>query len=178
MPSAAVTIEVPSNDQGEAMSEQKESAFKKRWIGKVEERIAYLKTKPFPTAEEYSKLLREHIRGETQSVAQSALKKMVGSKFDSEVIGRVIDEQMTARAKDQDAPNTQRPEVLGIYRRMKKQADSLLDVRTQEKWSDTHDLMKGLLFRMLTALGIAAVILGTAWLAHSLGIPLPMIRPT
>lgn len=52
----------------------------------------------------------------------------------------------------------------------------LIDTRRQDSWADYHERLRYLLFRILTAVGIAAVVLGTGYLAKCWNIPLPLLR--
>jgi hypothetical protein len=52
----------------------------------------------------------------------------------------------------------------------------LLSIEKQTTRSDIESKLRFLLFRMLTAIGIAFVVLGTGYLAKTLGIPLPLLR--
>jgi hypothetical protein len=53
----------------------------------------------------------------------------------------------------------------------------LRDMRKTVDWATSWDYGKTLIFRTLTTIMIAAVVLITAYLAHEWGIPLPMLRP-
>lgn len=52
----------------------------------------------------------------------------------------------------------------------------LCDSRKQEDWATSWDHAKTFIFRMITTLMIAGVILLTGYLAQHWGIPLPMLR--
>jgi len=52
----------------------------------------------------------------------------------------------------------------------------LLTLRIQEDWATTWDHVKNFLFKTITAIMLAAVILGTAYIANQLGILIPSIR--
>lgn len=62
------------------------------------------------------------------------------------------------------------------YNSLLSQYDQLIDARRQEDLMDFWAHVRSLLFRVLTALGIAAVVLLTGWLAQMLQIPLPAFR--
>ena len=49
-------------------------------------------------------------------------------------------------------------------------------LRKNEDWADTREYLKVFLFRMATAIGIAAVVLATGAIAQWLSIPIPLLR--
>ena len=57
-----------------------------------------------------------------------------------------------------------------------KKHRELLSIEKQTTRADIETKIRYLIFRILTAIGIAAVILGTGYIAHKLGIPLPLLR--
>jgi hypothetical protein len=59
------------------------------------------------------------------------------------------------------------------YRIFYRQRYELVDEREQEAQADLMEKIRFLIFRVATTIVIAAVILGTAMLAHQMGIPLP-----
>jgi hypothetical protein len=68
------------------------------------------------------------------------------------------------------------PNMLSGYDRMLNEYNEIIDLRKQEMWADLVERVRYLLFRVLTAIGIAAVILGTGLIAHKAGIPLPLLK--
>jgi len=52
----------------------------------------------------------------------------------------------------------------------------LRDAMHQEDWADLREKVRFLIFRMITTIGIAVVVLGTAYVAHEMGINLPGLR--
>lgn len=62
------------------------------------------------------------------------------------------------------------------YLAMHSKYMQLKNTRKQEAWADLQERIRYLFFRILTAIGIAAVILGTAYLANRWDIPLPLLR--
>ena len=66
--------------------------------------------------------------------------------------------------------------LLSTYQLIVNQRNHLANERKQETWADLFDRASSLAFRMLTALGIAAVVLLTGYLAQTWRIPLPMLR--
>tara|TARA_R110002124_G_C8930474_1_gene511951 strand:+ start:1326 stop:1838 length:513 start_codon:yes stop_codon:yes gene_type:complete len=58
----------------------------------------------------------------------------------------------------------------------RKVALELVDQRNEEAKAHLYEQFRFVVFRMLTGIGIAAIVLGTAYLAHILEIPLPGLR--
>jgi CRISPR/Cas system-associated protein Csx1 len=54
---------------------------------------------------------------------------------------------------------------------------SLMDFRRQEDWADSVEKTRLFLFRMLTAIGLASIILTTYYLGDRWGIPMPLRLP-
>lgn len=67
-------------------------------------------------------------------------------------------------------------QTLKTYNALQQQLASMTDRRKQAVKADFLDRSRFLIFRMLTAIGIATVILATGYLAHKWGIPLPLLR--
>ena len=63
-----------------------------------------------------------------------------------------------------------------MYRAIIRSHKELLNVEIQIRKSDLESKARFLIFRLLTAIGIAAVILGTGVIAYELQIPLPLLR--
>ncbi len=61
-------------------------------------------------------------------------------------------------------------EALKRYRMAYRKLHEVLDARYTEDWAASVDRVRVLLFRMATAIGFAAVLLGTSWLAQLWGI--------
>ena len=66
--------------------------------------------------------------------------------------------------------------AVGSYNRIAEEFYELIDLRKQEVWADFVERFRLLLFRVLTAVGIATVVLVTGYIANKLGIPLPLLR--
>jgi hypothetical protein len=62
------------------------------------------------------------------------------------------------------------------YQSLVSRHKELLNIEVQVRKSDLESKMRFLIFRILTAIGIAVVILGTGFVAHELEIPLPLLR--
>ncbi|MDO6611262.1 hypothetical protein Q4601_18870 [Shewanella sp. 1_MG-2023] len=60
------------------------------------------------------------------------------------------------------------------YSKLLDNYEALQDERKIEAWADFREKLRLLLFRVLTAIGIASIILLTSFLAMIWGIPLPM----
>jgi hypothetical protein len=65
--------------------------------------------------------------------------------------------------------------VLEKYQQLYSVYKSLIDIKKQEAAAETWTGWKMVFFRTLTALSIAAVVLGTAYIAKEYNIPLPML---
>ena len=63
-----------------------------------------------------------------------------------------------------------------MYRAIIRSHKELLNVEIQIRKSDLENKARFLIFRLLTAIGIAAVVLGTGYVAYRLQIPLPLLR--
>jgi len=68
------------------------------------------------------------------------------------------------------------PNLVSGYERMHEEHAHLINVRKQEIYSDLVERFRLLLFRVLTAIGIATVVLCTGYFANKFGIPLPLLR--
>ncbi len=64
--------------------------------------------------------------------------------------------------------------VPGNYVKLIDNYEALKNERKMEVWADFREKLRFLVFRMLTAIGIASVILLTSFLAMTWGIPLPL----
>ncbi|MAC35648.1 MAG: hypothetical protein CME38_18900 [Haliea sp.] len=53
----------------------------------------------------------------------------------------------------------------------------LKDFRKQEDWADSWEKLRLFIFRLAAAIGFAAVVLATYWLAQKWNIPMPMRMP-
>ena len=62
----------------------------------------------------------------------------------------------------------------GNYVKLIDNYEAMQDERKMEVWADFREKLRFLVFRMLTAVGIASVILLTSFLAMIWGIPLPL----
>jgi hypothetical protein len=67
-------------------------------------------------------------------------------------------------------------DTLTRYRNAHAVMGKVNNLRRQEDWADSVDRLKLLLYRVATTMCIAAVVLGTSYLAHRWGIPLPLLR--
>lgn len=67
-------------------------------------------------------------------------------------------------------------EIRAAYGRVWEQRAKLLDERQQEQWANLRDHIRSLIFRALTTLMIAGIVLGTGWMAKAYEIPLPLLR--
>lgn len=63
------------------------------------------------------------------------------------------------------------------YAQMYSAYQEIRDQRSQHNWAHFWENARILLFRILTAVGIAAVVLGTYAIADGLGIPMPLRMP-
>lgn len=72
--------------------------------------------------------------------------------------------------------NGQVDEVCEWYAAAHARQAKLSDVRRQEDWATFWDHARTFLFRTMTTVMIAAVVLTTGYLAHQWDIPLPMLR--
>lgn len=62
------------------------------------------------------------------------------------------------------------------YEQIVRAHNELLNIENQLRKSDLESKARFLLFRILTAISIALVVLGTGWVAHKFGIPIPLLR--
>lgn len=67
-------------------------------------------------------------------------------------------------------------EIARDYKVIYEERNDLLNAREQTRWATLVDHVTALIFRTVLALTIAAVVLGTAYLAKRWDIPLPMLR--
>ncbi|MEO7622901.1 MAG: hypothetical protein ABIS30_07520 [Gallionella sp.] len=82
---------------------------------------------------------------------------------------------------DEESINSWQPD--GFKHKLKKSYAAvfysekyLSDTRRQEDWATSWDHFKAFLFRLLTAIMIAGVVLATGYYANRIGIPIPMLR--
>jgi len=68
----------------------------------------------------------------------------------------------------------QKSDLITVYSRLHRLASKLSDTENRLSKFDLKERIRFFTFRVLTAIGIAAVVLGTAFVAHNLGIPLPL----
>jgi hypothetical protein len=62
------------------------------------------------------------------------------------------------------------------YRGLVRRHKELMNIEVQVRRSDLESKTRFLIFRILTAIGIALVILGTGFVAYRAGIPLPLLK--
>lgn len=72
--------------------------------------------------------------------------------------------------------NNDAAKLRASYGRVWEQRATLLDERKQEQWANLRDHLRSLIFRTLTTLMIAGIVLGTGWMAKAYEIPLPLLR--
>ena len=99
------------------------------------------------------------------------------AKWGRESLGRFSDEDfMTAYNTRWNKSNCNFQEIINKYEQMLARYNKYQDARKLEQRADTRDKIKTLFFRILTTASIAAIILGTGWIADTYNIPLPLLR--
>lgn len=135
--------------------------FKSTWISKI---------RGFKIAREqhyrYNALLRkpDEISVELDSAIGRALKNLRLDPGKTEELLRSVKEDRSYS------------EVKGVMKDVVAAHKELLDIETQTRRSDIETKKRFLLFRILTAIGIAMVVLATAYVAQKFGIRLPLVR--
>lgn len=70
--------------------------------------------------------------------------------------------------------NRPRMQITNSHRILVDRHNSIINTHDDILEIDLKEKKRYLLFRLLTAVGIAVVVLGTAWIAHKYNIPLPL----
>lgn len=86
-----------------------------------------------------------------------------------------VKDQM-AKFRLHDTGNPNRSNIMSMYKDLYDNYNILTNIRKQEVWADYSDRNRFLVYRVLTTIGIAGVVLLTYWIAHKLEIPLPMLK--
>lgn len=156
------------------MADEKESSqLKERWLAHVQRSVDWLKGKPNLAPSAFEAGMNDHIRSMATKVAKRALQLQGARTVDVEHLQRSIKE---AHAEKTAESAQYRPEFITSYAFIHKRLAKMVDEKKQEVWATTTDRLIALAFRMLTAIGIAAVVLATAAIADRYGINLPMVR--
>ncbi|MEW8548575.1 MAG: hypothetical protein AB2693_34165 [Candidatus Thiodiazotropha sp.] len=131
--------------------------FKEKWTARLKNRDLTL-TKP----EDFTRHL------------ETFLEKMIKETGEMAVQGK--DEQQRIEHMKRQLGKSHLSNAIRSYRETYSAYHALVDVRRQEAKADMVERIRYLLFRMLTAIGIAAVVLATYYLAGVWGIQMPMAR--
>lgn len=142
--------------------------FKERWRDSLKEYKRF--QVGYETKETYQRQLWEHVNHCIDITAE-----MLDKNKTTEEIKDILTD-----------PNNNHPRGRGFSRMVHKSSsdyssllnryEKLINERKQDAYADLVERFRYLLFRILTAVGIAIVILGTGYLAHKWGIPLPFLR--
>lgn len=85
----------------------------------------------------------------------------------------LFNEWMQAQSQSKLQPSSEYEEG---YRRLYTQHHDLFNELKQERLHDWGEKARALLFRMLTGVGVAAIVLATGYLAQLWQIPIPLLR--
>ena len=153
--------------------EKESSQLKERWLAHVQRSVDWLKRKPNLAPSAFEAGMNSYICSMAAQVAKKALQIQGSRTVDVEHLQRSIKQ---AHAEKIAESSQQRPEFIHSYAFIHKRLSKMVDEKKQEVWATTTDRLIALAFRMLTAVGIAAVVLATAAIADHCGINLPMVR--
>lgn len=87
-----------------------------------------------------------------------------------------IEEEQVQKILEDLRENRGFKEARRAYKGIIRSHKQLLDIEIQVRKSDIESKFRFLLFRILTAIFIAAVVLGAGYVAHEVGIPIPLLR--
>jgi hypothetical protein len=76
--------------------------------------------------------------------------------------------------RNSSALGERRSMLIQNYSSLEKQNNFYANIHKQESWADFWDKVRFITFRLATAIGIAAIVLTTAWLAQRWNIRLPL----
>ncbi|MET0061093.1 MAG: hypothetical protein ABW176_02255 [Candidatus Thiodiazotropha endolucinida] len=136
--------------------------FKENWIEFINGRDWYPAHLQLTKPEDFNKYLDSYLEKKVKQVYRMTKQ---GSTED-----QVIN-YMTSQFKESDIRN-----IKTTYMRMYNAFKLVLHERRQEARADMKERIRYFVFRVLTAVGIAAVVMGTYYLAGEWGIQLPMTR--
>ncbi|MEW7973859.1 MAG: hypothetical protein AB2821_10295 [Candidatus Thiodiazotropha endolucinida] len=136
--------------------------FREKWIERMKGRDWISKDLTLTKPEDFTK----HLETFLEKIIKETREQAVKGKDEQQLI-----EHMRHHLGKSPLHNARRSyyETYNAYQ-------ILVDERRQEAKADMVERIRYLLFRMLTAIGIAAVVMGTYYLAGEWGIELPMAR--
>ena len=85
----------------------------------------------------------------------------------------IVDETL-ATIQDHHELNSKKSRLIARHSEMIDRYHKYKDTRKAESWSDFKEKFRFLCFRLITTIGIAAIILTTSWVSDVLEIPLPL----
>lgn len=144
--------------------------FKERWL----ERCRFIRSKDF---------IVEFI-GNSKPIKPDDFQSKVENIFAEQLLEAfakydIEHQELRDRMNNRDIPITLKKHIgyaHTLYEKAFVMYQAIENERKQEAWADMKERIRYLVFRVLTAVGIAAVVLGTGYLAQCWGIPLPLLR--
>lgn len=136
--------------------------FKEKWIEIIKNSNYIPKDMTLTKPDNFNDKLDEFLSNISREVYNSAHNELT----EEDVIRHVKDQ--FNRSRDLN--------IRSMYTHIYNAYMELINQRRQEAWADFKERVRYLVFRILTAIGIAAVIMATYYLAARWGIQLPMTR--
>lgn len=132
------------------------------WLGTIESRARTTDPEGFGNAVDLltDELIRQVANDVMQPGERSRLEQVV----------------QAMRSKHSNIVDQITRDVKAPYKNLYESHERLTDQKRQHDWATTVDHVKVFLWRTAQAIAFAGIVLGTAYLAHRWGIPLPLSR--
>ena len=144
-------------------------SFKKYWVDLITKREQSFAG--IQTPADFDSQLKSTINTLVNSIANDIVNGNLNITDTKELKSKIHE-----RNKNVFEPNGKLDQCVNRYKTCHDWLSDILNLRIQEDWATTWDHVKNLLFKTITAIMLAAVILGTAYIANQLGILIPSIR--